>query len=267
MQEVFKDIENYEGLYQVSNTGKVKSLINNIILKTTKRTAAQTYYEYVTLVKDKIKTTKTVHRLVANAFISNENSKPCVNHIDNNGLNNNVSNLEWCTYSENLVHAQKQGRLYNAQSKGGKVTSEKATDAAECDAKTMVTKVFGKWQVVELIGMQLVGTKGIMRHKFRCKCIKCGNTKVLDRAYLKTEPGCRKCDAVNKTSIRYKQVKDSIINTIVNNWKILEVTLPISTIRTCKLHAECVKCGNKTYIPYATWSSNKSIKTCKNCDG
>src|SRR5574344_1311862 len=49
--------------------------------------------------------TRTIHRLVAESYIPNPNSKPCVNHIDGNKTNNCVSNLEWCSYSENLIHA------------------------------------------------------------------------------------------------------------------------------------------------------------------
>ena len=52
-----------------------------------------------------------VHRIIAEAFIPNPENKPQVNHIDNNGLNNNYTNLEWATHSENMIHASKQGRL------------------------------------------------------------------------------------------------------------------------------------------------------------
>lgn len=268
MQEVFKAIKGYEGLYQVSNTGKVKSLVNNIILKTVKRKAAQTQYEYLTLVKDKVKTTKIVHRLVASAFIPNPENKPCVNHLDNNGLNNNATNLEWCTYSENLIHAQKQGRLYEAQAKGGIVTSKKVAEAAKIDAASMVDKIYGYWHVVELLGLQDVGYLGIMRYKFNCKCTKCGGVKVLSREYLKTEPRCRTCAAVDKIAVKYKEIVNNITNTTINNWLVLEVTPPIKTTKTCKLHVSCIKCGHKTYVPYAALKSKKQpIKSCKNCDG
>ena len=57
-----------------------------------------------------IKKSKYVHRLVAEAFIDNQSNKPCINHIDNNPLNNCVENIEWCTPLENFQHMQKQGR-------------------------------------------------------------------------------------------------------------------------------------------------------------
>ena len=65
-------------------------------------------YLIITLNNKKKKTFK-VHRLVAEAFISNPQNKPCVNHIDGNKQNNNVNNLEWVTRSENLLHAYKKG--------------------------------------------------------------------------------------------------------------------------------------------------------------
>ena len=58
---------------------------------------------------------KRAHRLVAEAYIDNPDNKPCVNHIDGNKLNNNVSNLEWCTHLENVTHARTTGLTTSAQ--------------------------------------------------------------------------------------------------------------------------------------------------------
>ena len=128
MQEIFKDIKGYEGLYQVSNLGNVKSLPKGDgngnkerILKfdNSNKTNTTTYLR-VTLSGNGKTKRFSVHRLVAEAFIPNPDNKPHVNHIDNNGENNTVANLEWCTHSENMVHAQKQGRLPNTNMKAAK---------------------------------------------------------------------------------------------------------------------------------------------------
>ena len=115
MKEIWRDIEGYECLYQVSNLGRIKSLKfwSNVHKK---------YYEKETILKNKInkhgyefvglhKHNKTknfsVHRLVAEAFIDNPKMYKEVNHIDGNKLNNNVENLEFTTRSENMLHAYK----------------------------------------------------------------------------------------------------------------------------------------------------------------
>lgn len=120
LNEIWKDIKGYEGLYQVSNLGRVKALerkftynINTKILKekikkqceTSKRNGKQGYL--CTRLKDKNGNSKCLytHRLVAEAFIPNPDNKETVNHIDGNKHNNNVNNLEWNTFSENNKHA------------------------------------------------------------------------------------------------------------------------------------------------------------------
>ena len=120
IKEEWKDILNYEGMYQVSNLGKVRSLdrirrngVNDSdiciqkgqMLKQAKQKASG--YMFVSLSKNGITKGFTVHRLVAQAFIPNPNRYGCVNHKDENRQNNRVDNLEWCTYKYNNNYGTK----------------------------------------------------------------------------------------------------------------------------------------------------------------
>ena len=115
--EIWKEIEGYEGLYEVSNTGKVRSLDRyttgnrHRLLKGKELSQRENElgYKFVQLCKDGIPKHARVHRLVAQAFIQNPEKKPYINHIDANPKNNNVDNLEWCTQQENIQHAYKMG--------------------------------------------------------------------------------------------------------------------------------------------------------------
>lgn len=105
MGEIFKDIPGYEGIYQVSNFGNVKSLHNyringNHILKSRLKKG---YYQ-VGLRKNNKRKWITIHRLVAITFIENKNNYKYINHKDENKLNNNVENLEWCTMLYNNTY-------------------------------------------------------------------------------------------------------------------------------------------------------------------
>ena len=117
-KEIWKDIEGYEGLYQVSNFGKIKSLpkfINNNskskkIGYYSKEKILKPFYNpkgylLIKLFKNNKNYTKKIHRLVAQAFVPNLNNLPQVNHKDGNKQNNKVNNLEWCTNKENQIHA------------------------------------------------------------------------------------------------------------------------------------------------------------------
>lgn len=111
--EVWKDIPNYEGLYQVSSWGRVKSLNYNHtgkerILKPQKNTFE---YLHISLCKDSKRKTFTVHRLVATAFIPNPYNLPQINHKDENKENNHVDNLEFCTAKHNSNYGTRNERL------------------------------------------------------------------------------------------------------------------------------------------------------------
>lgn len=98
--EIWKDIESYIGLYQVSNLGQIKSLRSNKILKPSSSSTGG--YLYVCLYKDGKGKCFSIHRLVAIAFIPNEQNFSQVDHIDNNKKNNRVENLQWLSQTENL---------------------------------------------------------------------------------------------------------------------------------------------------------------------
>ena len=113
MSVVWKPVVGYEGLYEVSNCGKVRSVEHytnghHLMAKELKPTMSQRYL-YVKLYKNAKPRTIRLHRIVAEAFVPNPMHKPQVNHINGNRLDNSVGNLEWCTSSENLRHAYKTG--------------------------------------------------------------------------------------------------------------------------------------------------------------
>lgn len=105
MQEIWRDIEGYEGLYQVSNFGRVKSLRfgKEKIMKILKYPNG---YLKINLYKQKSVKTYQLHRLVANAFIPNPNNYPIINHKDEDKTNNRFDNLEWCSYSYNNTYGK-----------------------------------------------------------------------------------------------------------------------------------------------------------------
>jgi hypothetical protein len=122
MQEIWKDIEDYEGLYQVSNFGRIKSLDkivkgrNNYHLRKGKILIGRKDgggYLMVALYKNRKRKDIKIHKLVAKCFIPNILKKPEINHIDRNKNNNSDSNLEWVTSKENSIHFIETGATLN----------------------------------------------------------------------------------------------------------------------------------------------------------
>lgn len=109
--EEWRDIEGYEGLYQVSDWGRVKSLnreyFNGKAWFKVEEHIMKSYsdkdgYQLIRLKKNGCGKTLRVHRLVAQTFLPNQDNLPCVDHIDGNTSNNSVWNIRWCTQKENL---------------------------------------------------------------------------------------------------------------------------------------------------------------------
>lgn len=125
--EEWRDIDGYDGRYQVSNFARVKSFSQPPIRIL--RPHVWTGYLYVGLFKNGTSKKIAIHRLVAMAFIDNPESKTQVNHRDGNKLNNHVSNLEWCTVAENNQHAHDTGLSIPAYGEDvfiAKLTNEQA---------------------------------------------------------------------------------------------------------------------------------------------
>lgn len=120
MQEIWKDIKEYEGLYQISNFGNVRSVDRvvrcntgyaNIKGKLLKPTLTKKGYYKASLSKNSKEKKFFIHRLVALHFLENPFNKEQINHIDGNKINNRYDNLEFCTNYENYVHAKRTGLI------------------------------------------------------------------------------------------------------------------------------------------------------------
>ena len=122
--EIWKDIKGWENLYQVSNYGRVRSLDREVVQnnngtevtmkykgKILKPSVSSQGYVRVVLQNKDYKINYSVHRLVAQAFLPNSNNLEEVNHIDENSLNNNVNNLEWCSHKYNINYGNRNKKV------------------------------------------------------------------------------------------------------------------------------------------------------------
>lgn len=147
-KEIWKDVKGYENLYQVSNLGNVKRL-NSIVkysnnIKANHKERVLKFdetkgYNRVALSKNNKVKRVLVHRLVALTFLQNEFNKPCVNHKDGNKLNNQLINLEWCTYSENENHSY---NLLNKINHNRKLNNNQISDIRKNVVKNFNTRIY-----------------------------------------------------------------------------------------------------------------------------
>lgn len=131
VKEIWRPISGYEYKYSVSNLGKVKNVLKNKLLKESVRGK---YLRVCLISNENVYNHKSIHRLVAEEFISNPNNKKQVNHIDFNGFNNCASNLEWCSAKENTNHSRINNRYpktiltHNQKENLKKINSKKVID-------------------------------------------------------------------------------------------------------------------------------------------
>jgi hypothetical protein len=151
--EVWKDIVGYEGMYQVSNYGNVKSLERVVVRSNgskmyikekllNKRLNDRGYIE-IKLSKNGKSGYAKLHRLVAQAFIPNPENKPQVNHKDTDKENNHVDNLEWNTHSENQKHAHANG-LYDRSGEANSCNKVSEQDVIEIRTRKASGEKLGK---------------------------------------------------------------------------------------------------------------------------
>lgn len=267
MKETFKTVTGYEDKYEISNYGNVKSTINRYTSIGTfimKQDTRKNGYKTVELSQPSKRF--LIHRLVASHFLENPDNLPVVNHKDNTRDNNLYSNLEWTTQSENMLHAQKQGRLTTAQSTGGKVNGKLQRENSKQAALLTVGRKYNNWTVLSYEGTKIIKTT-TQRDFVKAQC-KCGY--ISDHYYLYLTKGnttqCNTCGKLEASKKRVDELLTRNLNKQLGDWKLTSnYTFEGFNVRLTKFEVTCTTCNSISEIPYQSLSGIKPIKKCKTC--
>ncbi len=188
MKEIWKDIPEYEGIYQVSSQGRVKALNfarsgkEGIVKQQTNHKG----YSVVYLSRDDKRRKFTVHRLVALTFIPNTENKPCVDHINTIKSDNNVENLRWVTYKENAnneltkEHMSKSKKSYEPRTRTRRkgYTTKKKGSITSDEVRVKISRSMGGRKILCLTTGEIFETVSEASRKYNvgtskiCYCCK-----------------------------------------------------------------------------------------------
>lgn len=187
MKEIWKDIEEYNGMYQVSNLGRVRG-VDRYVPNTTKSSRLVTGrllrdanngrgYRYVTISFNHKRSNHYVHRLVATAFIPNPDNKGQVNHKDFNKANNAESNLEWVSHRENKIHRVKnRDSSFFCGVKRADCKSERWCSRINIDGKEVHIGTFGSKEEAAIARAEYIINNNLP-NKINSNLLKCVGAK------------------------------------------------------------------------------------------
>ena len=228
--EIWKPIVGYER-YQISNLGRIKYPTSKTKYLISFGCLSKKYGT-ISLTKDKISKHFFIHRLVASAFITNDNCKPYVNHIDSNTKNNNVNNLEWVTPSENTLHSYKNGLM-----------KTKYKSIYQLDSQNKIIK---EWNSIT------EASKMLNLKRYNIGHVLCGKSKTAGSFYWcyksKYNPLIKNLKLIN--GIKIKQI-DIKTNKIIKEWNsVTEAVNFIKIEKKCNISGICTCIKRTNNIAY-----------------
>ena len=255
--------------YMISSLGNVKSFnIDKINGKIMKAKPNREGYIRIMISYPVARSRYLVHRLVAQAFIENPDEKCCINHIDNNPSNNNLNNLEWCTYSENLIHAEKQGRLASTHLKAGNETGKISKEKKINEINNFIKNetLFNDIKIIELSSVKFSNKKNTYTVKCKCKCNNIFETTMtnLTNNIIKR---CTSCKSNNTKLKNYIEMKNSLENKNYKFVKVLNISEFNPDIEKSEytILTECVNCKIKKEVNYKHLIRKQRFNECSNC--